>query len=173
MDESTGGQDFQDPQQRTPAESGRRWRPGRRTRWAGAAAAAVLVGGGAVAVAAHDGFEEHGGRASAHADGGHDRTRADRRDGERQGGREGHDDGRHEAGPAQAPAPLPSLDAADAVVKASSGVPGGKVESLRAVAAAGGGRAWEAVILGADGVRHVVTVDGATDTITSNTVLGR
>ncbi|RAJ36784.1 hypothetical protein K353_04612 [Kitasatospora sp. SolWspMP-SS2h] len=171
VDESAGGQDFQEPQEKqAPAGALRRWRPGPRKRWVGAAAAAVVVvGGGAAAVAAHHDFEEEG-RASVHAEGrGHDRTRADGRDGEQ---REGRDDGRDAAGPARAPAPLPSLDAADAVVKASSAVPGGKVESLQPVSVTGGGRAWQAVVLGPDGVRHAVTVDGVTFAITSNTVIG-
>ncbi|GAA3013022.1 hypothetical protein GCM10020229_25440 [Kitasatospora albolonga] len=145
---------------------GRGGRPGRRR---------------AVAVAAHDGFEEEG-RASVRAEGhghghGHDRDRvrtdrADGRDGEQGAEREGRDDGTDAAGPARAPAPLPSLDAADAVVKASSAVPGGKVESLHPVSVSGGGRAWQAVVLGPDGVRHAVTVDGTTFAITSNTVVG-
>ena len=73
---------------------------------------------------------------------------------------------------APAPAPLPSLDAADAVAKAAAAVPGGKVESLTAVAQQGGGRAWQAVVVGPDGVRHLVTVDGTSGTPTGNTVLG-
>ncbi|MFD4910124.1 hypothetical protein [Kitasatospora purpeofusca] len=51
-------------------------------------------------------------------------------------------------------------------------MPGGKVESLHPVSVTGGGRAWQAVVLGPDGVRHAVTVDGATLAITSNTVAG-
>ena len=73
---------------------------------------------------------------------------------------------------APAPAPLPSLDAADAVAKAAAAIPGGKVESLTAVAQQGGGRAWQAVVVGPDGVRHLVTVDGTSGTPTGNTVLG-
>ncbi|MFD0257513.1 hypothetical protein ACFVH7_04435 [Kitasatospora indigofera] len=165
MDESAGGQEFQEPHEKQAPT--RRWRPGHRARWGGAAAAAILIAGGAVAVAAHDGSEERDDRASTQADGrGHDRVdRADGRDGEQ-------NDDRSDAGPAQAPAPLPSLDAADAVVKASSAVPGGKVESLHPVSVTGSGQAWQAVVLGPDGVRHAVTVDGATFAITSNTVIG-
>ncbi|WP_380282207.1 hypothetical protein [Kitasatospora purpeofusca] len=175
MDGSAGGQEFREAQEEpaqekpAPERAVRRWLPGRRARWAGAVAAAVLVAGGAGAVAVHHGFEE--GDGPAHSGGrGHGHTRADRADG-RHGAEsdERSDDG---AGPARAPAPLPSSDAADAVVKASSAVPGGKVESLHPVSVTGGGRAWQAVVLAPDGVRHAVTVDGATSAITSNTVLG-
>ncbi|MEK2492742.1 hypothetical protein WN990_24635 [Kitasatospora purpeofusca] len=197
VDESMGGREFQEPEQDQsqsqspePQAPTRRWRPGRRARWGGAVAATVLVAGGAAAVAAHHGFEERDDRASAHADGrGHGHTRADRADGhDRADGNDGgtHDDRRADGhdgernddrpadgtGPHRAPAPLPSLDAADAAVKASSAVPGGKVESLHPVSVTGGGRAWQAVVLGPDGVRHAVTVDGATPAITSNTVTG-
>ncbi|BFV55707.1 hypothetical protein KCMC57_up08110 [Kitasatospora sp. CMC57] len=77
--------------------------------------------------------------------------------------------GERSDGHVRVPAPLPSLDAADAVVKASSAVPGGKVESIRPATEQGGGLAWQAVVLGPDGVRHLVTVDGADATITGNT----
>ncbi|WP_371495029.1 hypothetical protein OG871_06910 [Kitasatospora sp. NBC_00374] len=168
MSESMDGAE---PQEQPGTESprkgpgGLRWLRGRPARWAVAgAAAAVVIGGGAAAVAVHHEGEGHGERAVASKDGyeGRDGRKAEGRDG-------GREDGR---GPQTAPAPLPSLDAADAVVKASSSVAGGKVESLRAVTEQGGGRAWQAVVLGPDGVRHVVTVDGASDTITGNTVLG-
>lgn len=36
----------------------------------------------------------------------------------------------------------------------------------------GGGRGRQAVVLGPDGVRHLVTVDGATGTVTGDAVLG-
>ncbi|CAN3978086.1 hypothetical protein [Kitasatospora purpeofusca] len=187
VDESMGGREFQEPEQEQspePQTLTRRWRPGRRARWGGAVAATVLVAGGAAAVAAHHGFEERGDRASAHADGrGHGRTRADLADGHDGGTHDdrradGHDGEKNDDRPAdgtdphRAPAPLPSLDAADAAVKASSAVPGGRVESLHPVSVTGGGRAWQAVVLGPDGVRHAVTVDGATPAITSNTVTG-
>ncbi|MFD8787597.1 hypothetical protein, partial [Kitasatospora sp. NPDC059599] len=68
--------------------------------------------------------------------------------------------------------PLPSTEAADAVAKASAAVAGGRVESLTTVTEQGGGRAWRAVVVGPDGVRHAVTVDGSAGTITGNTVLG-
>ncbi|MFB7948491.1 hypothetical protein ACFC6L_26640 [Kitasatospora phosalacinea] len=155
------------------------WLRGRAARWGGGVAvAALLVGGGAAAVAAagHHGHQgQHGGKASAR-DGEHDGPRHG--DGPR-GGR--HDRGGRE-GPAgqrkqeqrqgrPAPAPLPSLAAADAVAKAAAAVPDGRVESLRAVATTDGGRAWQAVVLGPDGVRHLVTVDGSTGEPTGNTVL--
>ncbi|GJF35025.1 hypothetical protein KNE206_77250 [Kitasatospora sp. NE20-6] len=184
MDESVGGQESQETQER-PASGRvvRRRLSGRVASWVGAVAVVVLIAGGTVAVAVHHGFEEDSrssvrgdGRDDARADGrGHDRTRTHRgdvSDGEQSDGEQEDDRSVGDAGPVRAPAPLPALDAADAVVKASSGVPGGKVETLRAVPATGGGRAWQAVVLGPDGVRHVVTVDGSTSTITSNTVLG-
>lgn len=71
-----------------------------------------------------------------------------------------------------APAPLPSLPADQAADKAAAAVSGGKVESLAAVPEQGGGSAWQAVVLGPDGVRHQVTVDGTSGAVTSNTVLG-
>jgi hypothetical protein len=90
------------------------------------------------------------------------------RDGE--GGSRGEDGRELSAG--EAPAPLPSLSAADAVDKATSAVKDGKVESLAPVTEQGGGRAWRIVVVGPDGVRHVVTVDGTGGTVTGNTVLG-
>ncbi|GAA2710116.1 hypothetical protein GCM10010315_09370 [Streptomyces luteosporeus] len=157
---------------RTGAGRAGRWVRGRSARWVAAGAAVLVIGGGAAAAVAHhhhEGEEGHG-----H---GHDRRTAaddrgwqDDRDGrEGRGGHEGRrGDGR--AGHA-APAPLPSTSAADAMAKASSAVPGGKVESLRPVAEQGGGRGWRVVVQGADGVRHAVTIDGAGDTVTGNTVL--
>ncbi|MFE2608617.1 hypothetical protein ACFXDI_36050 [Streptomyces mirabilis] len=38
------------------------------------------------------------------------------------------------------------------------------------VAEQGGGSAWEVEVLGTDGVRHLVTIDGAGGTVTGNTV---
>ncbi|MCP2311778.1 hypothetical protein [Kitasatospora paracochleata] len=139
-----------------------RWLSSRSARWVAAGAVVVVIGGGAAAAVIHHAGEGHesGGRFAGTARGG------ERHDRDGQGGTRAATAGRH------APAPLPSLDAADAVVKASSAVPGGKVESLSAVTEQGGGRAWRAVVLGPDGVRHAVVVDGASDTITANTVLG-
>lgn len=71
-----------------------------------------------------------------------------------------------------APAPLPSLPADQAADKAAAAVAGGKVESLTSVPEQGGGSAWQAVVLGTDGVSHLVTVDGTSGTVTSNTTVG-
>ncbi|WP_377266897.1 hypothetical protein [Peterkaempfera sp. SMS 1(5)a] len=71
-----------------------------------------------------------------------------------------------------APAPLPELPADQGLKKAEGAVAGGRVESLQAVPEQGGGSAWQATVLGPDGVRHLVTVDGATGAITSNTAIG-
>ncbi|MGD3111848.1 hypothetical protein [Streptomyces sp. YGL11-2] len=151
---------------RTGAGRAGRWVRGRSARWVAAGAAVLVIGGGAAATVAH----HHGGE-EGHGHG-HDRRTAA---GDRgwHDGRDGRE-GRQESGPADhaAPGPLPSTNAADAVAKASSAVAGGKVESLSPVAEQGGGRAWRVVVLGPDGVRHAVTIDGAGDTITGNTVLG-
>ncbi|MFF8536442.1 hypothetical protein ACN6K9_005445 [Streptomyces sp. SAS_267] len=168
--------------------AGRRRLGGRGARWAVAGTAAVVVIGGGVAAAAIHHHEEDGrvehrmAPAGAHAwrDGfrvesegrdGHDGLK--QRDGRIRGGEAGSlgEDGRGlSAG--EAPAPLPSLSAADAVDKAASAVKDGKVESLAPVTEQGGGRAWRIVVVGPDGVRHVVTVDGTGGTVTGNTVLG-
>ncbi|MFC5889574.1 hypothetical protein RMN57_33535 [Kitasatospora sp. CM 4170] len=140
---------------------------GRTGRWVAVGAAVVVLGGGAAAVALHHEGEDHGHRKLAGEQ-------------ERPDGRGGHERGaHHRGGHAEqgqdsygVPAPLPSTDAADAVIKASSAVPGGKVESLTPATEQGGNRAWQAVVVGPDGVRHLVTVDGANATITGNTVLG-
>ncbi|MFC0843581.1 hypothetical protein ACFH04_07535 [Streptomyces noboritoensis] len=155
---------------------------GRRARWAAAGVAGVVViGCGAAAAAIHHHEEEGRGehRAAYAAD--RERRGESREDSE---GRDGHD-GRHrdgERGPraedvrepssAAAPAPLPSLSAADAVNKAAAAVNDGKVESLAPVTEQGGGRAWRIVVVGPDGVRHAVTVDGTSGTLTGNAVLG-
>ncbi|MFF7994470.1 hypothetical protein ACFZDG_32405 [Kitasatospora xanthocidica] len=150
-----------------------RWVRRRSGRWVAVGAAVVVLGGGAAAVALHHHEGEgHGDRKLA---GGQERP--DGRDGHERGAhhRGGHDEqgtGTHGAGTHGAPAPLPATGAGDAVVKASSVVPGGKVESLSPVTEQGGGRAWQAVVVGSDGVRHLVTVDGADGTVTGNTVLG-
>ncbi|MFC4517081.1 hypothetical protein [Streptomyces ehimensis] len=153
---------------RTRTGSGRagRWVRCRSVRWVAAGAAVLVIGGGAAAAVAHhhhEGEEGHG-----H---GHDRRTAAGDRGWHDGGddREDRKDGGRADHPA--PAPLPSTSAADALTKASSAVSGGKVESLKPVTEQGGGRAWRVVVLGADGVRHAVTIDGAGDTITGNTVL--
>ncbi|MFH8381797.1 hypothetical protein ACH4E7_12740 [Kitasatospora sp. NPDC018058] len=179
-----------------------RWVRGRSKRWVVVGAAAVVLGGAVAAVAVHheheshgdgrkwaageheryDGQDQHGGQdergGQDQRSGQDERGGQDQRSGQDQrGGRHGHQgredrtggDSRTEAG---APAPLPATDAAAAVAKASAAVSGGKVESLTPVGEQGGGRAWRAVVLGPDGVRHAVTLDGANGTITGNTVLG-
>jgi len=70
-----------------------------------------------------------------------------------------------------APAPLPAVSAAKAIEAAGKAVPGGKPDALRVVAQQGGGSAWEVEVLGTDGVRHLVTLDGATGAVTGNTVV--
>lgn len=75
--------------------------------------------------------------------------------------------------PDRAPVPLPALPAAQALQKAEAAVPGGKAEALRVVAQEGGGSAWRVVVLGADGVRHVVTLAGGDGAVTGNTVAGK
>ncbi|MFE6912014.1 hypothetical protein [Streptomyces erythrochromogenes] len=172
---------------------------GRRTRWVAAGAVVVVVGGGLAAVAAaehhhHDraGRGPHTIRFEAGPGGGAERgpqggAPGEQRAGKAPGGEDGprvrerfgHPDapgrseGRDGSGKdGRAPAPLPSLAIGDAAGKAAAAVPGGKVESLRAVAQEGGGGAWRAVVLGPDGVRHVVTVSGTDGTITGNTTLG-
>ncbi|MFF3136591.1 hypothetical protein [Streptomyces mirabilis] len=69
-----------------------------------------------------------------------------------------------------APAPLPTVSAAAAIEAAGKAVPDSKTEALRVVAEQGGGSAWEVEVLGTDGVRHLVTIDGAGGTVTGNTV---
>lgn len=156
---------------------------GRRARWAVAGAAAVVViGGGAAAAAIHHHEEEGRDDHKVASAGDHERGEDSREDSEgRDGGHGRGRDGEH--GPARAgafrdpstagaPAPLPALSAADAVGKAAAAVSDGKVESLAPVAEQGGGRAWRIVVVGPDGVRHAVTVDGTSGTLTGNTVLG-
>ncbi|MER6573724.1 PepSY domain-containing protein [Streptomyces sp. NPDC001093] len=69
-----------------------------------------------------------------------------------------------------APAPLPTVSAAAAIEAAGKAVSDGKTEALRVIGEQGGGSAWEVEVLGTDGVRHLVTIDGATGTVTSNIV---
>jgi hypothetical protein len=197
VSESIGAQEPQEPQERPDEDgpgttgtkpAGRRLPGGRRARWAVAGAAAVVVIGGGVAAAAIHHHEEDGrgerkmvpagahewrGGFGAEPEGrdGHDGLR--QREGrilDGEGGSRGEDGPELSAG--EAPAPLPSLSAADAVDKAASAVKDGKVESLAPVTEQGGGRAWRIVVVGPDGVRHVVTVDGTGGTVTGNTVLG-
>ncbi|MEV8524278.1 hypothetical protein AB0451_08970 [Streptomyces sp. NPDC052000] len=143
-----------------------------RMRWV-ALGLVVLIGGGAAAaaVAEHHHEERAGGRYAAE---GRDHRGGPETDG-RHGAKKMREAGQDRQGSAagslaQAPAPLPALPAAQAVDKATGAVSGGKVESLRVVAQQGGGSAWQAVVLGPDGVRHSVTLAGADGTVTSNTV---
>ncbi|MCT9006053.1 hypothetical protein ACWGKW_00335 [Streptomyces sp. NPDC054766] len=69
-----------------------------------------------------------------------------------------------------APAPVPTVSAAKAIEAAAKAVPGGKPDALRVVVQQGGGSGWEVEVLGTDGVRHLVTLDGATGAVTGNTV---
>ncbi|MFB7330917.1 hypothetical protein ACFC00_04650 [Streptomyces adustus] len=194
MSESMGAGE---PQERTdedgpgPTEkkpSGMRRLRGRGARWAVAGAAAVVViGGGAAAAAIHHHEEEDRGEHRTVFAGGHEwrdgqRAESEDRDGsdgakERDGRiRDGERGSRAEDGlessAGEAPAPLPSLAAADAVDKAVAAVKDGKVESLAPVTQQGGGQAWRIVVVGPDGVRHAVTIDGTGGTLTGNTVLG-
>ncbi|MBD0741940.1 hypothetical protein [Streptomyces sp. CBMA152] len=154
-----------------------------RTRWVVLGVVVLLAAGGAAAVAEHHHHEGDRGGYAAEGRGHHGERGADGRAGqkmrgdERPGGAGGQGWGRMGHGPAgggfgQAPAPLPALPAAQAVDKAAAAVSGGKVEALRVVAQQGGGSAWQAVVLGPDGVRHAVTLSGADGTVTSNTVVG-
>ncbi|MGW7539793.1 PepSY domain-containing protein [Streptomyces sp. NPDC054770] len=144
---------------------------------------------GTVAVAHHDHGEkaDHGRFAAEHsrAGGGDDRQGAY---GQARGGRggrngesglDGNSQGTQSGQSSQsgqstsgtlAPAPLPAVSAAAAIEAAGKAVPDSKTEALRVVAEQGGGSAWEVEVLGTDGVRHLVTVDGATGTVTGNTV---
>ncbi|MFF0292951.1 PepSY domain-containing protein [Kitasatospora sp. NPDC004614] len=70
-----------------------------------------------------------------------------------------------------APAALPAVPADQAVAKAAGAVPGGKVDALSVVGREGGGSSWAVEVLGTDGVRHQVVVDGTDGSITANTVV--
>ncbi|MER6444315.1 hypothetical protein DEJ51_00490 [Streptomyces venezuelae] len=182
---------------RKSAALGRLVPRGKRTRWAAAGAVAVVVVGGATAVAVAGHHDHHmrvergphtaravpgpegGLRGGPHAAGPqHERQQGEpgrpagpRTPGEpRPGGAEGRGGFAKEA---PAPAPIPSLAIGEAAEKAAAAVPGGKVAGLRAVAQEGGGSAWLAVVIGSDGVRHAVTVSGTDGTITSNTTKDR
>ncbi|MFJ8383897.1 hypothetical protein ACIQ9Q_05170 [Streptomyces sp. NPDC094438] len=146
-----------------------------RMRWV-ALGLVVLIGGGAAAaaVAEHHHEERAGGRYAAEGRGHRGGPEMDGRAGEKKAREAGQGRwGSATGGLAQAPAPLPALPAAQAVDKATGAVSGGKVESLRVVVQQGGGSAWQAVVLGPDGVRHAVTLAGADGTVTSNTVADR
>ncbi|MFD7832406.1 hypothetical protein [Kitasatospora sp. NPDC059803] len=167
------------PQSKRPrAARLRGWAGGRERRIAAGVAAVALIGaGGLVALAvAH---EEHGRgdhRGLSRAEGG-----SSDEHGGRNGGRTAHDGTDGTAGSDRgeghakrgrtAPAPLPSLAASTALEKAQGAVPGGRAESLRRVAQQGGSAAWAVVVVGPDGVRHLVTVDGTSGELTGNTVV--
>ncbi|MFF2512809.1 PepSY domain-containing protein [Streptomyces sp. NPDC058086] len=156
------------------------------------AAVLLAAAAGAAVVVHHDHGEkgDHGRFAAEHrrADGRDDRQGAY---GQARGGRGGQNDESRLGGNGQgtqssqggqnsrsgqstagtlAPAPLPVVSAAAAIEAAGKAVSDSKTEALRVVAEQGGGSAWEVEVLGADGVRHLVTIDGATGTVTGNTV---
>ncbi|GAA2238638.1 hypothetical protein GCM10010430_19620 [Kitasatospora cystarginea] len=161
----------------------------------GAAVAVLGVAGVGAAAVVHHGMEHEGGR-HGHFAAGHEHAGRDGegKDGESKGGEgkgggrsHGHDHGwtgqggqdgagRDGAGyggePADlAPAPLPAVPADQALAKAVAAVPGGKADTLRAVGQQGGGSAWAVEVLGPDGVRHLVTIDGAAGSVTGNTIV--
>jgi hypothetical protein len=167
-----------------------RWVRRRGVRWVAAGAAVVVLGGTvAVAVHRHDegpgrmmadrvpagprGAVGPGGKRFAKGEGRRVVEADGRRGGKGEVGRDGRPVGPgRSGGAALAPAPLPAVAAQQAVEKAAGAVPGGRVESLAVVAEQGGGSAWQAVVVGTDGVRHQVTIDGAGGSITGNTVVG-
>ncbi|MFD8703100.1 hypothetical protein ACFV1W_10830 [Kitasatospora sp. NPDC059648] len=166
---------------RRRAERLRAWAGGRERRIAASVAAVALLAGGglAVAAAAHEGHgergrgHEHGYReAAARSENGHGNE-----DGNGQGNGHGngqaHGNGGRHGGQQHggAPAPLPPFAASAALEKAQAAVPGGRAESLHRVTAQGGGAAWAVTVVGQDGVRHLVTVDGIDGQLTSNTVV--
>ncbi|MFB7946332.1 PepSY domain-containing protein [Kitasatospora phosalacinea] len=77
-----------------------------------------------------------------------------------------------DAGGRLAPAALPAVPADQALAKAVAAVPDGKAAALAVVGREGGGSSWSVEVLGADGVRHLVTVDGTDGSVTGNTVAG-
>lgn len=153
------------------------------------AAVLLAAAAGAAVVVHHDHGEkgDHGRFAAEHrrADGRDDRQGAygqarggrggrhgeSRLDGNSQGTQDSQSgqEGQSAAG-TLAPAPLPAVSAAAAIEAAGKAVPDSKTEALRVVAEQGGGSAWEVEVLGTDGVRHLVTIDGAGGTVTGNTV---
>ncbi|MDJ0344446.1 hypothetical protein QMK19_20970 [Streptomyces sp. H10-C2] len=147
-----------------------------RTRWVALGLVVLIGGDGAAAVAAAEhGHEERTGggysaedRGSRQGKESEDGRTGSKTDKSGDFGRKGHETSSE--GSAQAPAPLPTLPATQAVDKATAAVSGGKVESLRVVVQQGGGSAWQAVVLGPDGVRHAVALAGNDGTVTSNTV---
>ncbi|MFD9691514.1 PepSY domain-containing protein [Kitasatospora sp. NPDC059088] len=181
---------------RRRAQRLRAWAGGKERRLAAGVVTVALLGAGglAVAVAAHEGHGEGGrghreaaasaedgaGRGDGHG-GGHGAGRGQEQErgrGQEQGhrhgqqrGGEGQQQGQGRA-QGQAPAPLPSVGASTALDKAQAAVPGGRAESLRRITEQGGGAAWAVSVVGQDGVRHLVTVDGTNGELTSNTTVG-
>ncbi|KJK59928.1 hypothetical protein [Saccharothrix sp. ST-888] len=166
--------------------------PRRRPRLLALGAAVVVLGVAGVGAAAvvHHGLEHEGGRhghfAAGHegaGEGHHGEDASNLGEGGDHAhghGRSGHGDGeggglpgadRSTDGAELAPAPIPAVPADQAVAKAVAAVPGGKADALRVVGQQGGGSAWAVEVLGADGVRHLVTVDGTAGSVTGNTVL--
>ncbi|MFD7643030.1 PepSY domain-containing protein [Kitasatospora sp. NPDC059795] len=177
--------------EREKAARRRRFRlPKRRGgRWALGAAVAVVLGVGAVTVGAALHHPEHsrpmwdrtlaqpmpGAPEAPWAPGAHKDGRNDGRNDERKGGGKAtRRDGAVQPGgrAAQlAPAALPTVPADQALTKAVGAVPGGKADALSVVGREGGGSSWAVEVLGTDGVRHLVTVDGADGSITGNTTV--
>lgn len=140
--------------------------PRRRTRWL-AAVVVVVLGGGVLCAGLHHWAHRGGDRAgfaAAERYGEHGRLGGPRHGPGRQGLQ-----GRPRPN-ALAPAPVPSFPTDQAVQKAAGAVPGGEVDSLRVVRQQGGGSAWQLDVIGPDGVRHTLTIDGTNGSITSNTV---
>ena len=162
---------------RRRAERLRAWTGGRERRIAASVAAVALLAGGglAVAAAAHEGHGErghgHGQReAAARSEDGNGHEYGNERGAGNEHGT-GNEHGKQRGhGHGEAPAPLPSFAASAALDKAQAAVPGGRAESLSRVTAQGGGAAWAVTVVGQDGVRHLVTVDGTDGQLTSNTV---
>ncbi|MER7667556.1 hypothetical protein ABTY61_03710 [Kitasatospora sp. NPDC096128] len=173
---------------RRRAERLRAWAGGRERRLAAGVVTVALLGAGGLAVAAvaHEGHGERGHReAAASAEDGNGAGRGyGQEQGEGQGRAHGHGHGQRHGqgnGPGngqgngqvqergQAPAPLPSLGASAALEKAQAAVPGGRAESLHRITEQGGGAAWAVSVVGQDGVRHLLTVDGTSGELTSNT----
>jgi uncharacterized membrane protein YkoI len=157
-----------------------------RSRWLALGVGVVLLGGavvGAAAVAHHDRGErgDHmrveavpgwkGGDGAVRRMRGEDRVEGGFKNEDsrtRQTPESGQDAQNGQSG--LAPAPVPTVSAAKAIEAAGKAVPGGKPDALRVVVQQGGGSGWEVEVLGTDGVRHLVTLDGATGTVTGNTV---
>ncbi|MFJ2867654.1 hypothetical protein [Kitasatospora sp. NPDC087314] len=193
-------QDPQRAPKRPRAARLRGWAAGRERRIAAGVAAVALIGAGGLTLAvAHEEHGREGHRAMSRAEGGSSDEHGEHggnsrrgesgehggnapgegraKDGRHHGGGQGRDGeqgkngGQAGADARLAPAPLPSLAASAALEKAQGAVPGGRAESLRRVTQQGGAAAWAVVVVGPDGVRHLVTVDGTSGELTGNTVV--